>query len=389
MLNIRHRFFALLVLAIAPHASAYPGFVGYGYTSCATCHYNPQGNGPLTDYGRALFAQEIASRALIPASVSDETLAENSTFIPGVGAESRFKPSLKYRGLWFQVSPRPPSGATKWVNMQQDLNLVVHLDSAAQHVASATVGLLGEKRVFYKNGNDDSLWFPRDYFFRSFVSNFSFTLGLVDKVFGIRTADHTAYNRSRLGLGQNDQVHGIVTQWTNAKWEIAGHLFVGNYHRIEEDRQKGFSLLVENEIAEKHRLGVSYIDFATSFVKSRRFAIHDRLGLQKFHGSSLMFEVGLKQDESLTAGSTETSGYGLIEGMFNLARGYNILTTVEGYQTKLSADGVRATRWSFGLLTFPWQRLEARLGIVQTKTFSPVEANADTWAVQAQVHASL
>ena len=64
----------LFTLFLSATASAYPDFIGYGYASCLTCHFNGQGSGPLNDYGRALWSAEIASRALYPKSMSDEEI---------------------------------------------------------------------------------------------------------------------------------------------------------------------------------------------------------------------------------------------------------------------------------------------------------------------------
>src|SRR5690348_9126957 len=62
-------------------AQAYPSFIGFGYTTCMTCHYNPHGGGQLTDYGRALFASEIAAKPFWNLSATDDQLANTSSFL--------------------------------------------------------------------------------------------------------------------------------------------------------------------------------------------------------------------------------------------------------------------------------------------------------------------
>ena len=56
--------FQLIIFTLLPvkFVHAYPEFIGYGYGSCLTCHYNGAGGGPLSDYGRSLFAVEIAAK---------------------------------------------------------------------------------------------------------------------------------------------------------------------------------------------------------------------------------------------------------------------------------------------------------------------------------------
>lgn len=65
-------------------ARAYPDFIGYGYSSCLTCHFNGLGGGPLSDYGRSLWSAEIASRALYPKSMTDEDIGNQSGFLGSV-----------------------------------------------------------------------------------------------------------------------------------------------------------------------------------------------------------------------------------------------------------------------------------------------------------------
>ncbi len=61
-------------------AYAYPEFIGYGYKSCLTCHWNGHGSGPLNDYGRGVWASEIASRSLYPKTWKLEDLSATSGF---------------------------------------------------------------------------------------------------------------------------------------------------------------------------------------------------------------------------------------------------------------------------------------------------------------------
>ena len=64
----------LFISIFSSTAWAYPHFVGFGYTSCATCHYNPFGNGPLNDYGRALSATAVSAKWYITTKNLKKTL---------------------------------------------------------------------------------------------------------------------------------------------------------------------------------------------------------------------------------------------------------------------------------------------------------------------------
>jgi hypothetical protein len=191
-----------------------------------------------------------------------------------------------------------------------------------------------------------------------------------------------------LGLGQNDQVHGIYTQWAESDWDLGLHVFIGNLLQESSLRQKGFSVMSEHDFGEKNRLGFSLIQFDTDALRARRVAIHDRWGLPNSPGSSLMAELGWKEDMNKTTGSLLGGSYGLIEGLFRIKRGYNFLTTVERTQAETSPSSPDVQRWSFGVLTFPLQRTEVRAAVVQSKSFSTETVSGDVWAVQGQVHVS-
>lgn len=369
-------------------AKAYPDFIGYGYTSCATCHFNTLGNGPLTDYGRALFSQEIATRTWISESVSDEELAELSSFIPGVQLPYWIRPAIKYRGLWIQTQPGGGSERERLIRMQRDFNVVFSADEESRTILSLTYGLLNEERDYYGKG-DRNLFISREHYVRAYLTDeVIIAAGLMDKAYGVRHADHTAFNRTRIGFGQDDQVHGILLHYLKDSWETAVHLFAGNLFQKVELQHKGASATGETSLGKNHRLGASLAAFSNEFSDFKRIAIHDRYGFPLSKGSSLLFELGLKEDRDRASGRTLLGNYMFVQSLINLARGYNLISTFERLQDETKANALDSQRWTFGFLTFPFQRIEVRLTGVQTKTFSPEVPVDDTWAVQGQFHAS-
>lgn len=378
----------ILLILIATNSHAYPDFIGYGYNTCIVCHYNSHGGGPLTDYGRALFSQEIAARTGIPKSVSDEELAEYSGFIPGKQLPYWVRPSIKYRGLWFQTSPGTSKAVEKWIEMQRDVNLVFAFDKASKTILSLTYGMLPSGRDYYGTGEEVD-YVSREHYLRTRLGrNWLVAVGLMDKVYGIRTADHSAFNRGTIGFGQNDQVHGAVVEYIDSGWDLTLHGFAGNLQQDEGIRQKGYSLMYEKDMGEKNRLGFSFASFKNDMADKQRFAIHDRWGIGHAKGSSLIFEIGLTKDTSELTGSVSEGNYVYIQSLVNLTRGYNFISTFERIQTENSLSAMDMQKWNIGLLLFPFQRTELRYGVAQVKNFSPEMALEDSWNLQGQVHVS-
>ncbi|MBS1969768.1 MAG: hypothetical protein JSU04_05650 [Bdellovibrionales bacterium] len=383
----------ILVLAgiFAPQTSeAYPDFISYGYNSCLTCHYNSQGNGPLNDYGRALFTTEIASRKIFNDKLSEEEIAAKSGFLGSTELPWWIRPGIKYRGLYFVNNPGSQAAVKKYVTMQADLNVAIQLDQEAKYLFVVSGGYQPTPMAQQANkeSNDKNL-ISREHYFRWQPTKKLFTyIGLMDKVYGIRTADHTAFSRAVTGVAQNDQSDGIIAQYYGGAWELTGNVFFGNIAQEAADvRQKGGSVMFEYDVAEKNRVGFSYLQSKNNYVEKKRFEVHSKLGLDK--GNSLLTEVGFVKDSPFIAPSTKMGGYLMLEGLYLITRGYNLLSQIEYYNATLSPETPDQTRWTFGLLMFPAPRMEFRTTFVNGRSIADTTVSKDQWMLQAQLHLSL
>ncbi|MBC7371654.1 MAG: hypothetical protein H7326_08820, partial [Bdellovibrionaceae bacterium] len=380
------------LLGMAPQlAYAYASFISYGYAACITCHYNGQGNGPLNDYGRALFTTEIASRSVFSSKSSEEDIAAKSGFLGSKELPYWIRPGLDYRGLYFTNNPGSQAAVSKYITMQADFNLALQFDKAAKWLFVSSIGYSPTPSA--KQGNkdaDDKNWISREHYFRWQTTKKLYTyVGLMDKVYGIRTIDHTAFSRSVTGLAQNDQSHGVMMQYYGeSEFEFSGHVFLGNMLQEAADiRQKGFSLMYEKDVQEKNRAGLGFLQSSNDYVERTRVEVHSKLGLAK--GNSLLTEIGLVKDSPKMTPSQKFGGYLMMEGIYAITRGYNVISQVEYYNSTLTADTPDMTRWTFGLLMFPMPRMEFRTTFVNGRAIQDTVVSKDTWMLQAQMHLSL
>lgn len=377
--------------AAAP-AFAYPDFIGYGYSSCITCHYNGQGGGALTDYGRALFATEITARDMFPKSMSEEDIVAKSGFLGSKPLPWWVRPGIKYRGLWFQNSPgSKESQSEKFYNMQADLNLNFLFDKKQKYALITTAAYTVYPRQFGTGSPETQppYWFAKEYYLRyQYSKNLWIYLGQLDKVFGIRQVDHTAVSRFALGLGQFDQSQGAIVHWTYPNWDVAVNAFIGNGAEKSAYKQKGASVSGEYEVAEKFKLGASVLGSKSDRAEWKRVAIHSRLGLSK--GSALLAEGGLFENKQLTSGAlpATTGAYAILQSMAFLRRGYNLLSVIQYSKADIKSSGAERTSWSIGALTFPLPRTEFRLMAVNGKTYDENSGTVDNWQLQSQLHIS-
>lgn len=375
-------FFGLLI----PYSSwAYPQFIGYKYASCLTCHYNSQGNGAINDYGRALWATEIAGRAFAFGR-TDEQLGEDSGFLGRKKLPYWIRPGLKARQVWVERNPGNNLSTRRDILMQADANLALFLGRDHKYGFVGSIGYVPVPQG--KENQDIDTLISREHYLRvQATESLWLYLGMTDKVYGIRHANHTAYSRRATGLAQNDQAHGLIAHYIKPTWEFTVNLFAGNLNQEAAKRQVGVSSLFEYEIKESWRLGVSVLSSKNDFLSNLRLGFLSRVGYGK--GSAVLFESGIIQDTP-TGGDARSGYYIYSEAMQRIVRGYHIFVTGQAYKSDTVGEVSDNLKLGFGLLAFPMQRLEFRLEVENTQQItSSAEVPRYSWDVLGQIHISL
>jgi hypothetical protein len=370
-------------------ASAYPQFIGYKYASCLTCHFNGQGNGPLNDYGRALWANEIAGRAFARGR-TDEQLGEASGFLGSKQLPYWVRPGFKLRQLQMQTDPGTVGSINRRILMQADASLALFADRDQKYAFVGSLGYVPDPQRLQNSGSGDEVpnWISREHYLRYQASEpLWLYAGMMDKVYGIRHVNHYAYSRAQTGLAQNDQSHTFLAHYIQPKWELSGDVFMGNLYQDSKRRQKGASTMFEYEVKENWRLGASALVSSNSFIGNKRLGVHSRVGYGG--GSAVLFETGIIDNKQ--KGAKAKQGYYLYsEAIQRIIRGYHLYIVGEGYKEELKRSAADQVRLEFGLLAFPMQRLEFRFeGINALQMPSGTDIQRDTWIFLGQIHLSL
>ncbi|AZZ36087.1 hypothetical protein CIK05_04535 [Bdellovibrio sp. qaytius] len=394
------RFFLVsaFLLLSGVNALAYPDFIGYGYRSCLVCHESGSGGGALTDYGRGVFASEIAMNP-IRRWIGDEEAAQVSNFLGPVEFPFWLRMGFKYRALTAERSPGSAQSRKYYYNMQNDLNLNFFANEAHTLGLITTVGYVENPVALYPNKTikDDSHLFYREYFIKANVAKeFWLYAGLMDKVFGLKTVNHTAYNRAALSLGQNDQVHAGLVQWARKEEDLFFQYWLGNLHLPKADRRSGASFMLDKKWGSMHAAGFSLLTESKTGIKQNIFSVHNKMGFRD--GNSLLTEVGYRTENSKQTTESIDTNYSYIftQNNLNLTRGLFLLSGLEykNVSTKSSDPQTAPTnekklRWDLGFLMFPIQRMEFRVSGINEKTIGADDATKDAWSIQSQIHLSL
>lgn len=380
-------FLFLFVILLNLPANSYPSFIGYGYGNCILCHYNGHGNGAITDYGRSVFASEIASRRFYDPKITDEELTEKSGFLGKKPLPWWFRPGFKYRGLYYQINPGSETSISKYITMQADANVAFLFDQDQKTIAVMSFGYYPVSSALKNDPNKPSDWISREHYVRYLAKeNLSVFVGLMDKSYGVRTVDHKAYSREKVGVAQNDQTYGVMAIFKKEPWEFTPHVFIGNLAQNSELRQKGFSFMAEKDLTQFHRVGSSLMISENNYTSWLRLGAHSKLGFGK--GNSFIFESGIIQNKPKT-GDIKNGGYVFAESVAIIERGYFFLSQLEYYNETLSTKSNDNLKWTLGFLTFPLLKTELRFTIVNGRSINDASVNSDTTSAQLQLHLSL
>ena len=360
---------------------AYPNFIGHGYSSCMVCHFNPTGNGPLTDYGRVIAATAIAGKDFYSSSVKDEALAEYSSFFISTPSSSNFKPSFKTRWVHYRQNFLDQNEKRESILMQATAQLVWNGGQNKQWILAADFGYAPDPRARI-NQTEENYRTREHYIGYRFKNNTGIYLGLMDKPFGIKVPEHTAFSRSLTSNTMNDQVHGILWHGIYSKVEVFAQAFIGNLAQRSELQTQGGAGLLEYFWSEKTRLGFSLLYSQTNYLERQAAALHLRKSFTQ--GSSLLAEIGLVK-KLPDQGADVNSQYSFLQSSTPLRRGLNWLNTFE--YTKPSSDqSDYIIRFGPSLQYIPIQRIEFRFDILNSRYYQSTSVSEDQLYAIGQIH---
>ena len=246
----------LLTLAAALSAPrparAYSWMVTHGYTSCATCHADPSGNGVLTAYGRA--QGELLLRTQYGAA--PEEAGPTAGFLWGALKTPDWLllgGGLRAMPLAVKVGSGPT--VTSLILMQADLAAEAHSGGfrAAASVgavtssgsAAAVAGNLIAREYWLGYGAEDGSWLLR--------------AGRINLPYGLRIIDHTLYVRAATQTDINaTQEHGISFAYSGEKLRAEVMGVLGNYQVAPDGyRQRGYSGYAEWALTGRAAIGAS------------------------------------------------------------------------------------------------------------------------------------
>lgn len=374
---------AWTALAAEP-AAAYPNYVSFGYKSCLTCHYNPYGGGPLTDYGRALSATEIADRIGWKPEATEDEIADKSAFLGAPSGPAWLRPAFNVRTLTLRRDIGKENQKNDFIVMDLSGSLVAKFLNKDRLIFVGQIGYAPKPQA-QKDADDVKLYRSREHYVGYRLNKeIGVYAGLMDKVFGIRVPDHIAFSRMVTGLTQNDQTDGVLFHYATDFFEVGIQPFIGNLVQDKDLRQKGVTSQVEFTLSDTARAGASVLSSQSDYLNEFMYSTHGRVGIGK--GNSILAEVGEVDRTPKTSGAeTLRSQYVFTQTHLRARRGLWALLSVEALKADKDVDA-KTVRIGPGVQFFPFQRLEVRTDAYHTESSSPGTDTTKTWDLTAQMH---
>jgi len=207
-MTVRVELTAVLVcvgMLMGARASAEPAFLSKQYTRCTSCHISPTGGGLLAAYGRALSGRELSLTGnRTPADPSGQTPDRESQFLWGALGDALGPVQLG-------IELRPSHIRTSVGPFSTTRNLLMNADvvAAVQRSGWTLYGQAGREPS--PEGRLDTYEHWVGY---QSENGFGFRAGRFLPAYGVRFADHTAFNREDLGFDKYDQVYGLEVSRT-------------------------------------------------------------------------------------------------------------------------------------------------------------------------------
>lgn len=224
----------LALVCLSPRvALAEPHLLARQYTRCTTCHVSPSGGGQLTPYGRSLSNVEL-STFTAPGS-DDPTVDEpgEEAFLFGLlGA------SLGPLALGVDLRPSRLHISQTAFEMSRNLLMTADVTASVRQGSWLVYGEAGRKL------RNDRTEFDSQEYWAGWVPEQGLGIrgGRFLPAYGVRFADHTAYNRAYLQLAQYDQVLGVEVSLSNPRYLVQASVGPGLADAtIDDDGRQAFT----------------------------------------------------------------------------------------------------------------------------------------------------
>jgi hypothetical protein len=246
---LRTLIFLAAATAIATPAAALPTMIRLSYTGCATCHFSPQGGGPLNPYGRGIDQAQSLRGGEYQSAVDEHrkvnhdlrvVMQQQSTWVDNQARPNGFRPRLMYRNVTELSNAFRVSG----VATIEGVSALRPARSYEPPTRSSTL-FVNTALVHYR---------PRE--------TLEFAAGRDQLPSGVNVSDTATFIKSRNRLGSYDAPTQLKMYWWGKRHQVTPFVYGPGGNEVSGEREKGGGALAEFDI-----LGHQRTIVGTTFLK--------------------------------------------------------------------------------------------------------------------------
>ena len=341
----RYFFLACIILnLVANSAHAFPTLTRKGYTSCATCHYNPSGGGALTSYGKYV-AQEVYGM------FNDSSTAIPFMVMPKYDVGSFDEPVVVAQGMIRGVQVLSDSSKVrtyKTNRMQLDLELGLAKNGWQ---ALTTVGPRLDSSI--PGDNEKKTIELRRWWVGRVVLEYAVRAGEFMPEFGIYHPNHNIPTRRGLYFNHNEEPQIVqATKFSDTFDYTLGYLKGSKKTEIED--QKGLVATVAYKTG-MSRYGTSLMRVKSSEKEDTAGGVFAQVGHDQHY--YLLFEADRKEVKRDREIKRSNLGYAELGWEFGKA-----ISTYLNYEyTNALDEGRIVSSPGIGLLFYPITHTEIQV----------------------------
>lgn len=368
--------FACLLLGILPDSAwGYPENVRHGYTNCASCHINPNGQGQLNEYGRQL-AKAMQSYGKFFFEPSREAPQADAAAVESDrDPETEFLYGYVPRPQWLTLggdlrflqlfSETPRSSSARFIVMQLDLEAAA---TVGKFTFDATLGRIDPADYGETNpGFTDHFASRRHYALFQATDEIFIMGGRFWKPFGVLDPNHSSVVKSGLGWNFGSESYNLEAGYVGSLASLLVYGTLGRPDHAGLQVEKGGGATASVAVMSTHKIGASYF-----------YGTKDRLSRHVFGPWAILGfteHFYLRTENDFDRTTPKAGAAAATTGLASYNRlGYEFIQGVHGYvehgfqQRDLSTDATRTQLYGLGLLYYPRVHWEFELDYQKRKT---------------------
>jgi hypothetical protein len=344
------KFASLLLFLGCFQLHGYPEMVRHGYLSCTACHFNANGGGILTPFGRA-----ISGDVLSTWSSEGET-----KFLYGVSPPEWLNLGGDLRTVQiYQKNAAFTKG--RFILMQADL------EAAAQLEKWTLVASLGVQQVPEKGMDPFEVLSRRFYLSYRPAPQWIVQAGKFNQAFGINTPDHVISTKRGLGWDEGTETLNLQGVLLNKHFDTFLTLNFGRPDDASLDLEKGIALRGRYYAGKRARVGASYFFGGNGQFSRHVYGPFAEIGFAK--EIVLLLEIDLQNKHPVNQLS-QFGGVNYAKLDYEWLQGLHTYVTQE--YVKLDFNDPNSLSYSFGIGAqfFPRPHLEINASWQKRKKIS-------------------